>query len=152
MTNIIDPDELDLAMAQQGKRKKKKPVGGSGSRFLGSSSSGKPRPYARLSRSLINKPVGQLWDFVKEHVGEVESDELKEKMGPKVTKVQVANWIEQRETLLYGRHPKSELPSKSLMGSDMVFCTMSNRCSPRRRNGRCRADRRSSPLLTAHHC
>jgi hypothetical protein len=126
MTNIIDRDELDFALAQQGKEKrrgrgkKKEPVGGSGSSLLGSSSLGKlpaaakdkPRPYARLTRSLINKPVDQLWDFVKEHVGEVERNELKAKMGPKVTKVQVANWIERRETLLYGRHPKSELPSK----------------------------------------
>jgi hypothetical protein len=69
----------------------------------------KRKQHTRLAKSLLHKNLEQLLDIVEQYAGTAKRRELKDKG---LSKVKVATWIEEKETLALGRHPKSALPSK----------------------------------------
>ena len=70
----------------------------------------KKRQHARLAKSLLHNDLEKLLDIVEQYAGTEKQIEF---CILELSKVEVATWIEQKETLALGRHPKSTLPSKS---------------------------------------
>jgi ribosome-binding protein aMBF1 (putative translation factor) len=68
------------------------------------------RPYARLSRSLRNKNVDFLLDVVEEYAGAAKRAEF---TAARTSKADLSDWIEAKETVIYGPHPQSQLAGKS---------------------------------------
>lgn len=70
----------------------------------------KKKQHARLAQSLRQNDLEELLDIVEQYAGTQKRIEF---CMLELSKVEVANWIEEKETLALGRHPKSTLPSKS---------------------------------------
>ncbi|KAJ5024994.1 hypothetical protein J3E73DRAFT_392259 [Bipolaris maydis] len=67
----------------------------------------KKRQDARLAKSLIHHDLESLLGIVEQYAG---TEKRIEFCLLELSKVEVATWIEQNETLALGRHPKSTLP------------------------------------------
>ncbi|RMZ71559.1 nad(P)-binding protein [Pyrenophora seminiperda CCB06] len=68
----------------------------------------KKRQCARLAKSLLNKSVNDLLDIIEQYAG---ADKRQELMNKGLSKLKLATWIEEKETLALGRNPKSTLPN-----------------------------------------
>ncbi|EUC43902.1 hypothetical protein COCMIDRAFT_38172 [Bipolaris oryzae ATCC 44560] len=67
----------------------------------------KKRQHARLAEALLRKDLEELLDIVEQYAG---TEKRIEFCMLELSKVEVATWIEEKETLALGRHPKSTLP------------------------------------------
>ncbi|KAE8826747.1 hypothetical protein PTNB73_08033 [Pyrenophora teres f. teres] len=68
----------------------------------------KERQHARLAKSLLNRSVENLRDIVEQYAG---ADKKQELINKGFSKLRLATWIEEKETLALGRNPKSTLPN-----------------------------------------
>ncbi|KAG9192930.1 hypothetical protein G6011_11664 [Alternaria panax] len=66
----------------------------------------KKRPTARLSKTLLKYNTDDLLDIVGQYASADKRQELKTKG---LSKIRLANWIEEKETLALGRNPRSDL-------------------------------------------
>jgi len=72
------------------------------------------RLHARLAKSLLNRSAENLLDIVEQYAGADKKQELRNK---RLSKLKLATWIEEKETLALGRNPKSTLASKCRLHS-----------------------------------
>ncbi|XP_014557084.1 hypothetical protein COCVIDRAFT_37405 [Bipolaris victoriae FI3] len=68
----------------------------------------KKKQHARLAQSLLQNDLEELLDIVEQYAGTQKRIEF---CMLELSKVEVANWIEEKETLALGRHPKLTLPN-----------------------------------------
>ncbi|EMD61125.1 hypothetical protein COCSADRAFT_345256 [Bipolaris sorokiniana ND90Pr] len=92
----------------------------------------KKRQHARLAKSLLHNDLEKLLDIVEQYAGTEKQIEF---CILELSKVEVATWIEQKETLALGRHPKSTLPSKSQIHAKKTVAPSHTPAAPTLNNG-----------------
>jgi hypothetical protein len=71
---------------------------------------GRKRAHARLSKSLRNKNTDYLLEITEQYAGK---DKRKEFENSNKTKAEIADWIEEKETIALGPNPRSALECES---------------------------------------
>ncbi|KAI2478090.1 hypothetical protein Ptr902_10285 [Pyrenophora tritici-repentis] len=82
----------------------------------------KKRQHPRLARSLLNRSVDNLLGIVEQYAG---ADKKQKFINKGISKLKLATWIEEVETLALGRNQKSTLPNNSQNKTDKAAGTVS---------------------------
>lgn len=108
----------------------------------------KKRQHPRLARSLLNRSVDNLLGIVEQYAG---ADKKQKFINKGISKLKLATWIEEVETLALGRNQKSTLPSKCRLYSlHRHAMTLTNLVTDNSQNKTDKAAGTVSPALTTH--